>query len=153
MENLIRELRENAAVLDGDLPHLMIRAADKISNQAFEIERLRELAFAGGDDKPVEGFIHQATLLAKALGECIEVAGITRPGTDLTGPDLLMFAEDLKHHITASAKQTQDAAENARELITKSLGFEFSPGELQTVNGDDLLRLVEAASSMQVAFG
>lgn len=126
MENLIRELHENADVLDGDLPHLMNRAADKIAGQAREIERLRELAIAGGDgmiqlaQQPVETLIHQAKLLAQALGECIEAAGITRPGAELSGPELLMFAGDLKRHLEtqASCKSMPEGAEQCEVCDT-----------------------------------
>lgn len=46
---------------------------------------------------------HHAQLLGQALGECIVAAGITRPDASLSGPELLMFAEDLKRHLTAQA--------------------------------------------------
>lgn len=37
--------------------------------------------------------------LAKALGECFVAAGIIEPGTELTGPQLLMLAGDLKSQL------------------------------------------------------
>ena len=52
---------------------------------------------------------HQCKLLAEALGECIMAAGIVRKDIDgLSGPQLLMFAEDLKRHLAAPAQE--DAA-------------------------------------------
>lgn len=46
---------------------------------------------------------HELRLLANALGECIQAAGITAPGVPLTGPQLLMFAEDLKRDLQRSS--------------------------------------------------
>ncbi|MFU7257610.1 hypothetical protein ACM742_07695 [Pseudomonas aeruginosa] len=46
---------------------------------------------------------HEIRLLANALGECIQAAGITAPGVPLTGPQLLMFAEDLKRDLQRAA--------------------------------------------------
>lgn len=46
---------------------------------------------------------HEIRLLANALGECIQAAGITAPGVPLTGPQLLMFAEDLKRDLQRSS--------------------------------------------------
>lgn len=42
---------------------------------------------------------HHIRLLGQLLGECIEAAGITKAGTPLTGPQLLMFGEDLKQQL------------------------------------------------------
>lgn len=36
---------------------------------------------------------------------------------------------------------------NAQKIITETIGFNFEPGELQTVNADDLIRLSNAFSS------
>ena len=41
-----------------------------------------------------------AALLAQALGECLIAAGITQPDASLSGPDLLMFADDLKRQLS-----------------------------------------------------
>lgn len=38
-------------------------------------------------------------LLGQLLGECIVTAGITRPDAPLSGPELLMFGNDLKTHL------------------------------------------------------
>ncbi|MCG7114982.1 hypothetical protein [Pseudomonas aeruginosa] len=46
---------------------------------------------------------HERDMLGQALGECIEAAGITTPGTPLTGPQLLMFAKDLKRDLKRAA--------------------------------------------------
>lgn len=46
---------------------------------------------------------HHVHLLGQALGECIAAAGIIRPDASLSGPELLMFADDLKRHL---AEQT-----------------------------------------------
>ncbi|HCF2447067.1 TPA: hypothetical protein NIA45_004736 [Pseudomonas aeruginosa] len=42
---------------------------------------------------------HQAQLMAQALGECFIAAGMIAPGTELTGPQLLALADDLKTHL------------------------------------------------------
>lgn len=54
---------------------------------------------------------HQLGLLGQALGNCIEEAGIIRPGVGLTGPELLMFAGDLLTHI--KQQQQSEASSNA----------------------------------------
>lgn len=46
---------------------------------------------------------HERDMLGQALGECIEAAGIIAPGAPLTGPQLLMFAEDLKRDLQRAA--------------------------------------------------
>ena len=42
---------------------------------------------------------NQAQLLAQALGECFIAAGMIAPCTELTGPQLLALAGDLKTHL------------------------------------------------------
>ena len=44
---------------------------------------------------------YHVRLLASALGECIQAAGISAPGVSLSGPQLLMFAVDLKETVIA----------------------------------------------------
>lgn len=53
----------------------------------------------------LEELEHQVNRLGQALGECIVAAGIIRPDASLTGPELLMFAQDLKTHLESSQKQ------------------------------------------------
>jgi len=60
---------------------------------------------------------HQMKLLGQALGECIAAAGITRPGAALTGPELLMFADDLKEHLA----EQPDTVPVPRELLSRHL--------------------------------
>jgi len=53
-------------------------------------------------DKPVQGTSeHHVRLLAGALTGCLEAAGIVRQGAELTGPELLLFASDLKEQLLA----------------------------------------------------
>lgn len=54
---------------------------------------------------------HQVGLLGQVLGDCIVEAGIIRPGVGLTGPELLMFANDLLTYI--KQQQQMEAAANA----------------------------------------
>lgn len=63
------------------------------------------------ESESASDLLHQHNLLGQALGECIAAAGIIREGVGLTGPELLMFADDLKSHL-AGAVQSQ-AAYNA----------------------------------------
>lgn len=42
---------------------------------------------------------HQVALLAEALGKCLVASGIVRADADLTGPHLLLFAEDLERFL------------------------------------------------------
>lgn len=51
--------------------------------------------------------VHHVHQLGQALGECIAAAGIIRPDVYLSGPELLMFAEDLR---TVLAQSEQGAA-------------------------------------------
>src|SRR5690606_8922730 len=53
---------------------------------------------------------HHVQLLGQALGECIAAAGIIRPDASLSGPQLLMFADDLKRHL---AEQTAPQPEQS----------------------------------------
>ncbi|MDI2495142.1 hypothetical protein [Pseudomonas aeruginosa] len=72
---------------------------------------------------------HERDMLGQALGECIEAAGITTPGTPLTGPQLLMFAKDLKRDLKRAAlAQPSPTPHPASEL-------DFSR-PLETENGD-----------------
>lgn len=54
---------------------------------------------------------HQNLALAQSLGECIVAAGIIQEDAALTGPQLLMFARDLKEHVTCFGQS--QAAYNA----------------------------------------
>ncbi|MFG8752209.1 hypothetical protein ACEPU1_28280 [Pseudomonas aeruginosa] len=54
---------------------------------------------------------HQVGLLGQVLGDCIVEAGIIRPGVGLTGPELLMFANDQLTYI--KQQQQMEAAANA----------------------------------------
>lgn len=65
---------------------------------------------------------HERDLLGQALGECIEAAGITTPGVALTGPQLLLFAEDLKAHIGGLREQLADTAVPMQPLIKDDHG-------------------------------
>jgi hypothetical protein len=70
-------------------------------------------------------------------------------------PDNCM-APDCLSSLCASREQCVQAmfaapapvlpAGDARSIITHTIGFEFAPGELQSVNADDLLRLAAALS-------
>lgn len=60
---------------------------------------------AGADAEPArklasEGERH-IKLLAEALGKCLVAAGIVRSDAALTGPELLMFAEDLERALSS----------------------------------------------------
>ena len=51
---------------------------------------------------------HQTKLLAQALGDCILASGIVRSDLDMmSGPQLLMFAEDLKEQLLARRAEVQ----------------------------------------------
>ncbi|MFU5074596.1 hypothetical protein ACM70V_14935 [Pseudomonas aeruginosa] len=65
---------------------------------------------------------HERDLLGQALGECIEAAGVTTPGVALTGPQLLLFAEDLKAHIGGLRGQLADTAVPMQPLVKDDHG-------------------------------
>ncbi len=54
----------------------------------------------GERERALEGERH-IKLLAEALGKCLVAAGIVRPDAALTGPELLMFAEDLERALSS----------------------------------------------------
>lgn len=56
---------------------------------------------------------HQVRMLGQALGDCIVDAGIVKPGVGLTGPELLMFANDLRTHI----KQQEQSESSFNSVI------------------------------------
>ena len=73
--------------------------------------------------------------------------------------DLFAFANDLLSASIADEHVEKYQAEQARasisdtagakQIITETLGFDFEPDELQTVNADDLLRLASALAATQ----
>lgn len=69
---------------------------------------------------------HERDTLGQALGECIEAAGITTPGTPLTGPQLLMFAKDLKRDLKRAALAQPSPASN---LDPHAEAFNEAPAE------------------------
>lgn len=84
----------------------------------------REPLDAPAPVQQVEEAAHNINLLAKALGECIQAAGITAPGASLDGPQLLMFAEDLKEyvqHLKDENKRLGRDYEVAREAADSNL--------------------------------
>lgn len=67
-----------------------------------ELEKVLCCGDASHDER--EEAAHHIRLLAGALGECVQAAGITRPGAALNGPELLMFANDLKEYLLEAAR-------------------------------------------------
>lgn len=59
---------------------------------------------------------HQVRILGQALGDCIVDAGIVKPGVGLTGPELLMFSNDLRTHIK-QLMQSEDASNTVINFI------------------------------------
>lgn len=80
-----------------DLPEEGTEFLGKPDNEALPVAPAQAVAVPSD---------HQCKLLAEALGECIMAAGIVRKDVDgLSGPQLLMFAEDLKRHLAAPAQE------------------------------------------------
>lgn len=78
-----------ARVIEGEAESQRRREKHRTTwSQVEQHKNMRELAERNG------------ALLAQALGECLVEAGITRPDASLSGPDLLMFAQDLKRHLS-----------------------------------------------------
>lgn len=102
-----------------DLPEPAWRAETiRTTEDAYSAEQMRQQFDAGRTFQASRNAAapsdHQCKLLADALGECIMAAGIVRKDIDgLSGPQLLMFAEDLKRHLAAPA---QEDAERYRIL-------------------------------------
>ncbi|MBP5947933.1 hypothetical protein [Pseudomonas sp. P9(2020)] len=70
-------------------------------------------------DQSTTDAAHQVDLLGQALGECISAAGIIRPDANLTGPELLMLAQDLKSHLETSRQQMISSSEAALPLADR----------------------------------
>ncbi len=68
----------------------------------------------------------QLQLLGQALGDCIAAAGIIRPDVSLSGPELLMLAEDLKRQL---ALQTGPAPEPDMIVRVRNRNDEVMPAE------------------------
>ncbi|MCS8413320.1 hypothetical protein N0754_18625 [Pseudomonas aeruginosa] len=60
------------------------------------------LARAQAAEEAVAQAERERDLLGQLLGECVAAAGITRPDAELSGPQLLMFGEDLKRDLEKS---------------------------------------------------
>ncbi|WP_216826724.1 hypothetical protein [Pseudomonas aeruginosa] len=75
---------------------------------------------------------HERDMLGQALGECIEAAGITTPGTPLTGPQLLMFAADLKRDLQRAALAQPSLAHelDPLNLAPHAEAFNEAPAEV-----------------------
>lgn len=74
-------------------------------------KHLKELAYTANIQPVQEPEISdaQASLLASALGECILASGIVGEDKDgFSGPELLMFAEDLKQMLERSRQPAQE---------------------------------------------
>ncbi len=77
----------------------------------------------------VEELEHQQRLLVGALAACITAAGIVNPETPLTGPQLLLLAEDLKSDIERQhSVAIHDAAKH--QVIGYSVGRRHDAVEL-----------------------
>lgn len=109
------ELLESVKQMDA-----MLKAEGAQGERESELEKVLACGDATHDEQ--EQAAHEIRLLANALGECIQAAGITEPGAQLTGPQLLMFAEDLKHDLQRAAlAQPSPAPELERpEVVTHS---------------------------------
>ena len=89
---------------------------DPIDTNVFNSSDLNDLAvwraaWAASRRGTDGNAVHHVQQLGQVLGECIVAAGITRPDAWLSGPELLMFAEDLKTSVEQSVQQI--AAANA----------------------------------------
>ena len=79
--------------------HSMRDFADR--THALRMEQAAPKAAAGAPT--VQGLQHQLKLLAEALGACILASGIVRKDIDgFDGPQLLLFAEDLRSMLEAT---------------------------------------------------
>jgi hypothetical protein len=72
--------------------------------------------------------------------ECGATAGYVSGRKYETAREII---RDLRAEL--AALRAQEPMMSAREVITNTIGFEFLPGELQTVNSDDLVAVVHAA--------
>lgn len=67
------------------------------------------------DAQAESSIIWQNKLLADALGACILASGIVRKDIEgLTGPQLLLFAEDLREMLTTQSAQQDDTAKQCQ---------------------------------------
>lgn len=67
----------------------------------------------------------QASLLASALGECILASGIAGKDKDgFSGPELLMFAEDLKQMLERSRQPVQEPDTSCRFPLCQTAKYQ-----------------------------
>lgn len=67
----------------------------------------------------------QASLLASALGECILASGIVGKDKDgFSGPELLMFAEDLKQMLERSRQPAQEPDTSCRFPLCQTAKYQ-----------------------------
>ncbi|MDM0041834.1 hypothetical protein QTI05_22530 [Variovorax sp. J22R193] len=72
---------------------------------------------AASASAPTEPTPEQGRMLAQTLGECLIAAGIVRKDASLSGPELLMFAEDLKRSLQAEPARVQGDAPTDTEML------------------------------------
>lgn len=97
--------------------------------QRAAVETFLEAALARQDAQAELPIIRQNKLLADALASCILASGIVRTDIDgLTGPQLLLFAEDLREML-----ETKKAQQDAQAVPQ---GATFA-GWLREWEGDD----------------
>jgi hypothetical protein len=100
---------------------------------AAELERehtleLKSISSRFEKARPTEAE-HHVKLLGQALGECISASGIIRADASLCGPELLMFAEDLKCHITEQAAALSAVTAERDRVLAEREGKVLVPTE------------------------
>lgn len=62
----------------------------------------------------------QGRMLAQALGECLIASGIVRKDVSLSGPELLMFAEDLKASFATNEEQAEGVLQRQHSNVKEA---------------------------------
>lgn len=91
--------------------------------------------------------------ITSALAPAVETVAVQEEVTD----EMIRAGAKATFDFLASTLPVAPKAEPAnrigkyKKLISQTIGYEWEPGELQTVNADDLLRLIDALATPQAA--
>lgn len=87
----------------------------------------------GGTPDPssvIETLTHERDMLAKAIGEAAQKAGITSPGFGFTGPQLIMLADDMAECVLSYASSSPEGHVPDITLVAVASTFETEEDSL-----------------------
>lgn len=147
-------LRDRIADLAAALsqPHSSEQGAapDEIDHALANVEDIKRAAPHAPAPVQAAPSPEQGRMLAQALGECLIAAGIVRKDASLSGPELLMFAEDLKRVLATPAQPVEaDTLTEAVKFLRMALDFAYQQG-LHEVGYDPLSVVASALAARAI---